>query len=573
MERTENTRERLKNQFIGRSLSTNNFVESVTKNIVALSEYERLAETDPKLQDYLNNMLRPGLKEKDNQAWTEAKKRNTSDAYADYLSRFGQYGSHSSEAQKALKGYEQSMWQVVEGAVVKDEKTLTDALNKYLDVYPDGEHNVEAREMLDDIPWHIALRRNTLEGYLDYQQRYPHRRVGEVKDKVDALEDERDWNMAVKCDTTDAFETYLEKHPNGIHSEDARNRIENRSYEEMYVDELKEDPNSKGCIEIQYDVENGYVSWNAIRHVYGNDKADAIQGFKPPRQLPLVQSVQKTLPRYTEVYFWGLRGTGKTCAIGATIGCLTKVFGNIMAENGPGRFYFDELQRLFCSDGICTLPLATNDDTLPFMPFQFRHTDGCDRRAQIIDVAGEVFSGIYAHERSGVEKNDYVKNLERLLNNSYNNKIHFFIIEYGSDNNDIIELPGYGSVPKYQVMQAMMEYLKRNKTLRKSTYRVYVLVTKSDKIGPNLDRKAEVNNFIRSNNWYTVVNNLKIISEQIVGKNSFKNPIPFSIGDVFAKDLAVFHPEDARVVVDAIASACPKIRNNFFTRIFQTLNN
>ena len=197
------------------------------------------------------------------------------------------------------------------------------------------------------------------------------------------------------------------------------------------------------------------------------------------------------------MYFWGTRGTGKTCAIGATIGYLRNVRRSINPITCPGECYLHQLENLFRSDGnVCSLPPGTVNGNLPAMAFSFRDKRGADHRTMLIDVAGEVFAGIFKAEHGipiAPDEQEAIDHLKDCLNDRFNNKIHFFIVEYGND--DMLYIDGYGDVTKSQVMQSLAGYFAKEKLFSRSSVSMNILVTKCDRIKAG-DRMEMVQEYI-----------------------------------------------------------------------------
>ena len=102
-------------------------------------------------------------------------------------------------------------------------------LQSYLDTYKDADeaHRDSIMAHLDmlkqvDQDWTNAVvsgSKEALEAYLQKYPNSPHKQ--EVGDKIDSI----DWNVAKAADNADAYQTYLDAHADGAHIEEAENAL------------------------------------------------------------------------------------------------------------------------------------------------------------------------------------------------------------------------------------------------------------------------------------------------------------------------------------------------------------
>lgn len=82
-----------------------------------------------------------------------------------------------------------------------------------------------SRERLD---WKSAEAADTLEAYDNFIQRHPDSTLAaQARARVAQLEEERDWQRASTTDTLPAYQQFLAQHENGKWAEEARIRVEN----------------------------------------------------------------------------------------------------------------------------------------------------------------------------------------------------------------------------------------------------------------------------------------------------------------------------------------------------------
>lgn len=113
-----------------------------------------------------------------------------------------------------------------ETAITSDEPGV---LQNYLDIYKDApeDHKSAIMARLDqlmqaDKEWTDAVvsgSKQALERYLQMHPGTPHER--EAKMKIDSL----DWLVATQANTTDAYQTYMDTHSDGMYIDDAKERF------------------------------------------------------------------------------------------------------------------------------------------------------------------------------------------------------------------------------------------------------------------------------------------------------------------------------------------------------------
>src|SRR5262245_55179782 len=86
-----------------------------------------------------------------------------------------------------------------------------------------------SREKID---WKSAESADTVEAYDKFIERHPDSELAtQARARVVQLQEERDWKIATGADTADGYKEFLAKHPNGKWAEEARIRVESAGLE------------------------------------------------------------------------------------------------------------------------------------------------------------------------------------------------------------------------------------------------------------------------------------------------------------------------------------------------------
>ena len=224
---------------------------------------------------------------------------------------------------------------------------------------------------------------------------------------------------------------------------------------------------------------------------------------------------------------------------------------------------------------ICNLPESTSKDSIAEMNLQLIDSNEKNHNVTFIDLAGEVVTGIYKYQNKLPLLDSEQTTIEQVLSylqNPYNNKIHFFILEYGSANKFVKELESMGcsGVRQGDVLTSIAQFLDNTGGLRKSTVGVYGLVTKSDLIDvyigtSSTERPKLAYEYVQQSLaafWKAISLACKKANVKDV------KTISFSIGDVFAQNLCVFDGSDSMKIVDRLLQKTPAESKGLFSWLF-----
>ncbi len=545
--------------------------------IPADSLYNYIQEGSVSLQELVNvglevstvDYLRSKFAAHDESAWQKAVTINTPISYAEYLSVYPM-GNHVDEAHHKMVELEDAYWSYVR------QNMSEDILRQYLKLYPTGVHCNECKEILEDLPWLEACKKNTILGYITYGQNYPDRHVEDVKHNIKLLEDERDWEKAhkyyVEFDDKKYVQEYLEQYSpqyahkqleyTGRYVEQAIRIITQVTPDDLIVKEIENDKNAYPVETneregIRNMVENGKISWKKLEKVFSERQLDAIKTWNGNQSLPKPEVPETLIGDSTEVYIWGTKGTGKTCCLGAVLSSVKRQ-GIFIPQECRGYNYMIALSNLFASgdNSIFSLPPRTNLEDIAEMGMTLVDQKKREHNLTMIDIAGEVFSGVYkiGHCDENLilpQERRVIEQIQNYLKQKHNDTIHFFVVEYGGAYKNVKELePDRIYVQQRDVLQNMTQYLKKNKIFSSSTVGVYILVTKCDMIPCKREDRAEMAHDYVTEHYTAFYNELE---KACIDNNiSEFQTIAFSIGDVFAQELCEFDPEDTNKIVEEL---------------------
>ena len=455
--------------------------------------------------------------------WANAMAANTEAAFQHYLNSYpeGQYRALARNRiedlqRQAAIGCSEDEWASV-------DKRDINALQYFVDRFPESIHYNEAANLLRE------LRR---EQYLGVDIKALERQIKAIRTDKRIIDPER----AIY----DKIVNYIETDKITV---------------EDLLSAIAEDNNFVSGSVANMLWENGYItdfsragiSSDFIAHMMSNIK---LQEFPVPEPMYRI-----TKAPCTEVYFWGIPSSGKTCALGAILSSANSGRVAVSMQRDPncqGYGYMTRLANLFKSNGsIGTLPEGTATTSTYEMGFVLEDEKGKVHPITCVDLAGELIRCMYkldAGEPLTEEEQRVLRTLTSILidNRTDNRKMHFFVIEYGAEDRL------YEGLSQADYLDAAVAYIQRTGIFRKDTDGIYLLITKVDKAkatGPELQEKLR--NYI-SENYRNFYNVLKKICKDNEINGGVVNIQPFTLGTVCFQNYCKFQDQTAASVVKRI---------------------
>jgi hypothetical protein len=173
--------------------------------------------------------------------------------------------------------------------------------------------------------------------------------------------------------------------------QDEREKIINQK--QGILDNIRRNPNKYAAKDIREFLQNGTLSEQELRDYCGVPQSaiDNLNKIKAPT-LNLGITPDSIPDGYTEVYFWGYKGSGKTCALGAILQAAEKK-GYLELASGPGNRYATQIKNIFSDDGSANdfLPAPSPVETTQYLPFILKKPEESKSRSvSLIELSGEV---------------------------------------------------------------------------------------------------------------------------------------------------------------------------------------
>lgn len=286
------------------------------------------------------------------------------------------------------------------------------------------------------------------------------------------------------------------------------------------------------------------------------------QKFEPARPL------QTIAEPCTEVYFWGIPFSGKTCALGAILSAAKNGLAarSMIPDNSCQGFgYMNRLSTIFSPGRICRLPGGTPVTSTYEMRFDLEDQEHKIHHVACIDLAGELFTCMFMKDAGEQMRDDQKQALETLHNillenRSNNRKIHFFVIEYGAEKRI------YNGLPQAEYLNSAAAHLNSIGLFDSNTDAIYVLISKVDNASYEGSLEEHLLKYM-TKNYLGFYNNLLLIcKEHGINKGRVKI-VPFSIGNVCFKDYCQFDATSATKMVDLLVRYSCFEKQGFWQKI------
>lgn len=495
----------------------------INKGLVTFDELcnDTNGEFSPKVRQELKRMLEHG----DDDEWASAQAAHTIEAVQHYLDTFAE-GKFRPQA-RALKAQiereqaDASAQKSAESAWKALDKNDIDALNDFVTNNPDSVHAAEDTQRINDL---------LLDSIMDYD-------IDTLIDKIKQILNEAGTSASYKNDNiANEIKSYIKK------------RYATKA---QFLDKLREDCNLLNASAVKHLIDEHIITIADLSGIgIGKQFIKAMLTGLQTDSYTYTRSLDRIHKQSTEVYFWGIPSSGKSCALGAILsvagsGKVAKVMDADTASQGYG--YMTYLTSHFPQNGeVGTLLGGTPIDAFYEMGFDL--TDESNRTHPItcIDMAGELMRCMYKSNANMPLSDTDLNMLDTMTkvlidNRSTNRKIHFFVIEYGGEDRIF---DGYH---QDVYLNGALSYIKDTGIFKKETDAIFIMVTKVDKM-KRVTRDA-ITQYVKDN-YLGFYNGLDKIccDNEINGKRV--EIVAFSLGKVCFQSYCKFDTKPAENVVD-----------------------
>jgi hypothetical protein len=376
--------------------------------------------------------------------------------------------------------------------------------------------------------------------------------------EYDSKEDEAWENARYKKQSH--LSDYITNYPTGKYVQEAKDRIntlekelrQKQAAKDGILNNIKKNPNKYSPDQIEEYLQNDTITeYDLLECGIPQNIIETISNITPPR-LRLGDTPTAIPDGFTEVYFWGIPGSGKTCALAALLSTAHKE-GYLNIAIGPGYDYMTRLQNIFIDD-TAFLPPPSPVETTQYLPFTLKKVkESHFRSVSLIELSGEIFQCFF-YKNAGLElpSHSHVETFDSLTGflNGSNRKIHFFFIDYDRENKK--DSNGY---TQSNYLEAAATYFCKpeNKVFGKSTDAIYVVLTKSDLMNcSNEELIKKTKEHVSNANFLSFINTLKDNCKKHDINAGRLTVEPFSLGKVYFQQICDFDNSTAKKILDIL---------------------
>lgn len=459
----------------------------------------------------------------DADAWEEAKRIDTEDAYWKYLDSNPE-GEYREEARTRIEELEQNTKVTASDDLWKSiNKGDVNEVQNFVNNYPNSTHHADALKIL------LELRRNQYLGV-----------------DIKALEKQ------IKAIRTDAQINNPEK---AIYDRIVSFINTGKITVDDLLEAIAKDNNFISGHVAYLLWQNGVITDFSKTGIDSDFIAHMMENIPPQKFMAPEPMTHVSMNPCTEIYFWGIPSSGKSCALGAILRAANsgKIARSMQRNpNCQGYGYMNRLANLFEPNGsVGILPEGTAISSTYEMGFILEDEDGKEHPITCIDLAGELVRCMYKKDAGEPLTDEQVAVLQTLTNvlidkRTDNRKIHFFVIEYGAEDRL------YEGLRQSVYLEAAVAYIQRTGIFKKDTDGLYLLISKVDKAHVEGNELREKLREYISKYYQGFYNGLtKICKDNEI--NGGKVEIqPFTLGSVCFQNYCKFQDDTAATVVRTI---------------------
>ena len=512
--------------------SAEQLVEYIQQGIVNFDELVK--DTDGEFDAVKRKKVKELLDHADELAWERVQNEHTIETAQWYLDTFpnGAYRSQARSIKAEIEKQKEDEYiqTTTDDAWILVDKNSSESLREFVQNFPNSNHVEEANKLINQLLYDeiMGVNADTLVSQIHNFQTDKNLTI-EQKDNniIDAIEDYIKGNKITKND----FLVKLSDDHNLLSSGVVKRLI------------------NQGII-LTSDLLNLGIEKAFIQRMF---KGDSAITFRTPEKLDRIHK------QSTEIYFWGIPSSGKSCALGAILsvaasGRIAKSMDPDTSSQGYG--YMTKLIDLFQNGEIGTLLEGTPVDSFYEMGFDLVDKENRIHPITCIDMAGELMRCMYKENAGDPMSDSDIEMLDTMTkvlidNRSTNRKMHVFVIEYGAEDRK------YEGLPQKVYLEGAVSYIKDTGIFKKDTDAIYIMITKADKAKNN--SPSFFNQYI-NDKYLGFFNGLEQICKDNEINKGHVEKLAFSLGDVCFQNFCKFDARPAENVVNLILQRSASFR-------------
>lgn len=424
----------------------------------------------------------------------------------------------------------------------KDSDTKRDKLNAFIQKYSSSQSDtaIEYRRKSDEL----------------------------MKQLADAEMARRDWIDAQDKNTILDYVYFKTAHPYSEYREEAEERI--RKMKGDLLSDMKRYP-----FRYNRDIMYSYISTNCLtmEDLVDNSGVLTDRAYSHIKRYPRLIDEQRALPLArlenphsesgnTDVYFFGVPGSGKTCVLSGLMSLTGQLGFNFDPKGvGGGGSYAIELRNYARAS---MLPPATDNRYIQVMDAQINDENGHLHKLSLIEMSGEK-TAEFANMDNPESFDDLGQGASGLLNND-NPKLIFFVIDPTNEtavNIGLDKIENQTWMLQSDALNCVSSLMSKHPKFMSKVVAVHIILTKSDTLGDYADRQL-IETVLKEQGYLPVLQDLKAICQKYdINKQTGFNVglYPFCVGRFMPGEVYTFDETDSLKILRVIQRNTGKIIN------------
>ena len=433
----------------------------------------------------------------------------------------------------------------------------------HLNKYPMSAHHDE----IDENVWNITDKEN-VQQLQDYKVLFPKGKyVGEANARLNAIVE---WNRVRDSDDIIVVFNYIHNNPKSPYKNEAELLF--MKLKQREIDIMRHEPNRYEVSRLQDLVKLGIFTEHDLisKGVMTENVWNTLNSIDVKKDLPdiyeAMQHSEAECPEgFTDVYFFGIPSTGKTCVL-MGLSCTSSLQVNLASSGAP----YVEALRQYTDYGM-TVPHTPGDfvTTLKATISEKKDDMVIKHNVNLVEMSGEEFAfGITNNEAREFSFEEMGTGVTELLRND-NRKVFFLIIdpttnivrfnreydEYDEQTGEKIHKLKYAVVNQKILMQKIVNIFQdpANSDIMKKVDSIHIIVTKADTLGEPLQRDDKALEVFNKNYGMNIVPPLvDVCRDYNINSNSNYRPklFTFSLGTFYVGGLYEYEETDSDKLVN-----------------------
>lgn len=484
------------------------------------------------------------------------------------------------EAEKA----EQAAWDTI------DPFSMTDLIS-YLSKYPNTIHKTE----IDDSIWSLTNQENVqeIQNYITLLPQGIH--VREAQAILNAIVE---WNNVKLTNDIFCINEYIRNNPYTPFKNQAQ--VQLMGLKQQEISAMRTNPNSYEVNRLLRLINNGIFSDYELINakVMTNTVLETLRNHDINADLPDIrQAIEKSRAEckagYTDVFFFGIPSTGKTCVL---MGMSRSNSLHINLASGGGD-YAAALQQY--TDVGVTVPRTpgTFVTTLEATISSVTDQGGAVHKINLVEMSGEEFAFDIANNPDKIFTFEQMGSGATQLLKNDNRKVFFLIIDPTANvvriNREVKIQDGFDEETGMPIIHTDLQYCVVNQRtliqkmvdlftdpgnaeIMKKVDSIHIIMTKSDTLGSPVEREEKAFNIFQQKYSGDILKPLIDLCEEynINSRTNFHpNLYTFSLGTFYVGGLYEYEQTDSDRLVTAIMNSTQSIkRKSWWDRLKETVN-